>query len=791
MSPDIGVWFCLESDSLTNLRFLLYTQSMEKSSSRWWDWSSAVLLYLLILISTWRLSVTDWTPDLDQVRHLATLGTVIGLALGYSQYKRRAVSLFVLDYTVILIPYQLMKIFDSDIELRERALSLLGRWLFSIQELVLGNPVNDPLLFVTLLSIIYWIIGLTAGYYLVRRANFLAAVLPAGFVMLVVHMNDNGSAQRAWLIAVYLLFSLILMGRQNYLLSNAKWKAQNIHTPPETSFDFTYGALVIAVIFVFVSWTGPSMIPPAPEIIKAWNHITKPWRESNDRLDDLFASLKRKASASDYYKDVLTLGQSAPQSKEIVFTVSTPPEALQFPRLYWRGRVYDRFENGRWQTTPTENQPFSPLVDRFKIADSEKRVILPITFTVAARGQSMLYMAAPFEWVSRPGTAKVFNNSDGSQDVVVVFADPYFESGETYQANAALNNPFIEELRAAGQDYPDWVNERYLQLPDNFSPRLRAVAEEATADKTTSYDKAAALTDYLRKNVAYKTELVFPLGITDPLEYAILDLKQGFCNYFATAETLMLRSVGIPARLAVGYAQGEPNVSKDTYTVRGRDAHAWPEVYFPGSGWVEFEPTGNQAPLVRSFEKAQATPTPDASLDEISNQPKPITEPDLLERNSESGNGLKSVTRNLYRILNIILTIGLILAGIFLMRRYSLAERLPVYLADRYNQNGNPPPRWLDRWARWANLTSIEKSFEAVNWSLRRLRHPQPVHMTPSERAQTLRELLPQARASIDTLAAEHQRALYTPRAGSAELARRASVKIIIETLRARFLEIW
>ena len=82
----------------------------------------------------------------------------------------------------------------------------------------------------------------------------------------------------------------------------------------------------------------------------------------------------------------------------------------------------------------------------------------------------------------------------------------------------------------------------------------------------------------------------------DPLDWFLFHSKKGFCNYYATAEVLLLRSAGIPARMVVGFAQGEfdpPN----HYVVRQRDSHAWPEVYFPGIGWVEFEPTSNQAPL--------------------------------------------------------------------------------------------------------------------------------------------------------------------------------------------------
>jgi len=766
---------------------------MEKSPSRWWDWSSAILLYLIVLVSTWRLSATNWTPNLEYTRHLAALGVILGLAMGYSRFGRRVIRLLVLEYTLMLIPIQLIQIFDPEIELRERFLSLLGRWLFSLQELILGRPVNDPLFFVTLLSLTYWIIGLTAGYYLVRHANFLAAVLPAGFVLLVVHLNDHAPSQRAWMMAVYLLLSLILLGRLNFLVNKARWRVQNIHTSPEASLDLTYGALAVAAVFILAAWIGPSAIPPAPALSNAWERLSKSWRETNNRLDDAFASIKSEGnSASDFYRDQLTLGTTTPQSDDIVFTAFVPEEAKDFPRLYWRGRVYDRFENGRWETSATEYQSFSPVIDQFNHPDMEGREILPLTFRVVVRGQSILYSASPVNWVSRPSTAKLFFNEDGTKDIIALTTAPRFETGETYHSNAALNNPSVAELREAGEGYPAWVTERYLQLPDQFSPGLRALAGEIVAGKDTPYDKAAAITQYLRENIRYETEITIPLDVTDVLEYVILNSKQGFCNYSASAEVLMLRAVGVPARLAAGYAQGEPNETKDTYIVRRRDAHAWPEVYFPGFGWVEFEPTGNQDPLGRPLEAAEE---PEAAAPELDPGLNPLQNPnaDLAERNADEEPGLDSnfVYNRSHSIIAIAAAFGLVVAAIFLARRYSLPERLPVYLADRYTQSGTQAPRWLNRWARWSKLTSLERSFETINWSLRRMGQPQPMHITAAERAKILRGLLPSAAAHIEELAAEHQTALYTQRTGNAARARRASARIVIETWLALFRKIW
>jgi transglutaminase-like putative cysteine protease len=143
----------------------------------------------------------------------------------------------------------------------------------------------------------------------------------------------------------------------------------------------------------------------------------------------------------------------------------------------------------------------------------------------------------------------------------------------------------------------------------------RRIAEDS--DKT--YDIAESITRYLRENIEYNETVEEPPSNQERMDWFLFDYRKGFCNYYATAEVVLLRSLGIPARIAVGYAQGErqseiievippgmesqiPDTSifdQTKFTVRQKDAHAWPEVFFPGYGWVEFEPTGNQDPLVR------------------------------------------------------------------------------------------------------------------------------------------------------------------------------------------------
>ena len=128
----------------------------------------------------------------------------------------------------------------------------------------------------------------------------------------------------------------------------------------------------------------------------------------------------------------------------------------------------------------------------------------------------------------------------------------------------------------------------YLQLP-RLDPRIPALAEKVTASSTTNYGRAKTIESYLRQNIGYTLEL--PGVESDPLANFLFQRKKGHCEYFASSMVIMLRTLGIPARVVNGFRGGEYNDLNQTYIIRGRDAHSWVEVYFPEYGWVTFDPT--------------------------------------------------------------------------------------------------------------------------------------------------------------------------------------------------------
>jgi transglutaminase-like putative cysteine protease len=679
--------------------------------------------------------------------------------------------------------------------MRERLAEVGGRLLSCMGLFVQGKPVEDPLFFVAFVSLLFWVIGVAAGYWLARHNHFAAAALPAGIGLLIVQAYDHYEPRRMWWLATYLLFALLLLGRLYYLDARAVWKRRRVFTTSDTELDVSNGLMATAVLIVVVAWLLPVSISSMESAAHTWDSITRPFRERFSNAVSALESPYGPGGRGDFYGEGLSLGRSGALGDAIVFTVKVNTPRPPGPRYYWRGRVYDTYENGQWSLSGKVTRDHLPGQDAIEIPEADDRTEVRLTFTTQFPSERLLYAPAQPIWTDQTGTLQFTQLPDEKSDPLAWQASPPLSEGEHYQVRAAIASPSIEDLRLSGTDYPAWVVGRYLQLPEAVAPRLREQAALVTLGMETPYDKAAAITAFLRQEISYQAVLdPAPKGV-DPVLWVLFDYKKGFCNYYASAEVLMLRSLGIPARLAVGFAQGQFDPNFRIYTVKKKDAHAWPEVYFEGIGWVEFEPTGNQDPLLRPETGGGAAPQAESTGPNIPLGPSE-TGQDLVNRAdellAEEGPAPLPFTRTpLGRGLLIGLPLGAVALFLVLNRRYGLIERLPVYLKSNYERQGMPAPGWIERWARWMGLTPIQRSFEAVNVSLYWLSAPQPVHATAAQRARTLTGVLPSAAAAIEALAFEHQTALFTARPADPARARRAGWSILLHATRARLLSAW
>lgn len=768
-------------------------EKLPSQQSRWWDWAAIGLHFILLQTVASRLVATTWTPFLSLIQTFTYMGFIVGTALGYSNFQRRTVRWLTFVYMLILLPIQWTLVIDQQASLEEQFLSVAGRLFFTASDFLARRPVEDPIFFVAVMSVTFWIISSWSSFTLVRNQNYLGAVLPAAIGLLIIQNYEHSNAGRLWFLAFFTFIALLLLGRLHFLQNKLSWRERRIFLSPDNSVDLTSSMAVAAGLIIIVAWTVPASVSSMKSAVQTWNQATRPWHEFTERLENAVSALESPGGGKrgEFFGSELALGRGFPLSDLLMFEVEVPdiPAEQKPPRYYWRGRIYDHFVNGQWHTTGTLREEYTPAVNNpFNVDIQGGKTPARFIFSTGNTSFSLLYSPAQPIWISRPGVTFTAPAAE-SKDIIAWHAYPSLRGGETYQVDAVLNNPNRQQLQEAGTDYPEWVEQKYLQLPKSFSPRIQELAQEITKDSKTPYEKAQAITSYLRENIDYSLTLAEPPRNKDRLEWLLFEYKKGYCVYYASAEIVMLRSVGVPARMAVGFAQGERDGNK--YIVRRFNAHAWPEVYFPGIGWVEFEPTAGQDPLDRPLPPRD---TENTGLLNPLNASRPEEFEDFGNRD-RTGEGLdapiqeETPTFVLYYLLPLLAVFAAL--AIFLSRRYTLHTRVPILLRTTFERTGIEVPTWIVRWEKWVKLSPVEKAFESINFGLRQLDRAAPVHVTPIERAAKLTGILPDRADLIKVLLDEHQTSLYTSRSADVTQARRAAFnlrkQVVIERIRYLF----
>jgi len=278
------------------------------------------------------------------------------------------------------------------------------------------------------------------------------------------------------------------------------------------------------------------------------------------------------------------------QSNAELFTVRTSH------RSYQRLTALDRFDGQLWSS----GGQFSPASTQLASTSPDSSGGQRITQKIRIRSLAAIWAPAAFEAVSVVKSSKPLRWDDESATLIVDRSQPTSD-GLTY--TVVSDSPELDPGtldRARGAD-PRAIAEHYEQLPASFPAVAARTARSVTAEATTRYRKALALQNWFRANFTYSLDV--PPGHSDDALVSFLKSRAGYCEQFAGAYAAMARSLGIPARVAVGFTPGDADPDDPTlYRVRGRHAHAWPELWFTGIGWVPFEPTpGRGIPGATSY----------------------------------------------------------------------------------------------------------------------------------------------------------------------------------------------
>jgi transglutaminase-like putative cysteine protease len=272
------------------------------------------------------------------------------------------------------------------------------------------------------------------------------------------------------------------------------------------------------------------------------------------------------------------------QNNAVVMRVRLDGIKGEQPNLYWRGVALDTFDGQYWERSDRTSKTY-PKSDRdlipLDLATSRESLVAQ-TIYLEPLDTSVLFGLPKIVGI-QTGLPAVYKDSDGGIGAIRP------TERISYRIFSDRSLPSVEELRTDNQKYPDSAD-RFLELPSDLDNRISQLASNIAAGKTNRYDKAKAIEQYLQTNFGYTLEM--KAGGKDPLADFLFNVREGHCEYFATAMTIMLRTQGIASRVVNGFHQGDYNETADIYVVRQRHAHSWVEAYFPKSdAWIRFDPT--------------------------------------------------------------------------------------------------------------------------------------------------------------------------------------------------------
>ena len=765
---------------------------MKHVPKRWWDiWNALALMAALIVVTT-RLVSTNWTHNLSVITYLTIMAVILGFALGISRFSGWVATLMSLAYGLFGIPWLLGLELSPGIEWQARLVSMAERLQAATSLFLAKKPVYDPILFLLLMSILFFILSVSAGYSLMRKGNSWLAVLPTGLALLVINHYDRFANNGLRYVGLYALLALIIIGRSALLHRRSEWQRQGVFYAPETSGDLNRVTLLLIAGLLIFSWSVPVISTSSSGFSDFWtNMVSRPWTSLTSRISDAFSSLQtRVVVVQSYFGENMSLTSGSYLSDNVLFTVNAAAPPPSGNRFYWQARTYDTYKDGSWSATNYQAKSFNTITFNINYPNYKDRQPIEFTFTSKINQQNVPTAPMPV-WTSLPVQALLTTTQNGTQDSLGLIASSLLTVGQVYRERSLISIPTVADLQAASTDYPAYITGTYLEIPANIEPKFKQLALQITAGAATPYDKAQAITLWLRNNITYKAVIDTPPTNQDPIEWFLFDYKQGFCDYYASAEVLLLRSIGIPARFVGGYAEGTYDVLSNMYTVHQNDAHAWPEVYFPDLGWVIFEPTVSQPPITlpqggSGSQGVILTPTPNVAIQGPIEGATPNP-----QGNIEVANQTQTSGPTIYQI--IMISGGLLaLAGLIFFFLKTVRPRLeeiplPVRMEKALEKRHLPVPRWLHRWSQRVSLTPFEKIFVSLGRTLRLFGKQILPAQTPAERVEILVETLPETGYHANIVLAEYERAEYSPYPANLTRAALAAVRVRQLAFRAFF----
>jgi transglutaminase-like putative cysteine protease len=598
-------------------------------------WTTLGLVLLLGLTLAWSIDDASWVIGPRGLTDFLAWAIVLGIGWGFVSAKvgwpRWQAHLVGAVFAALLVPMIVgsrLIVGGGPVDwFQATAAAVVDAWTdLAVEGLPFTTQVGH---FMLVLGLLAWATGQYAGYVTFHHRRPLNAVIVIG-VALVVNMSLTLRDQLIYLV-IYSLASLFLLIRLHAYDERTVWIRHRIGDAASLGGLYLRGGSVFvasAVILALFLTSAASSSPLAPL-----------WSGVDQRLIDVGQEVQRvlgagggstRLSSVDFGDSAVISGQWTTDSTPVL-DIQVPPKS---PAYYWRAVSYDKFNGRAWLWSQTTNVVV-PAGAPAMSGNADDPAGLPdrqnVTFTVQELNFNPKSIFAPDTPVAVDIDSRltaVPGIPEGTSGTIPDYFGGMFSDGSGgYTVTASVPIDFSvdpvhgrtgNELRVAGTDYPDSVKARYLNYDATLigpaTRKLMAAILAAHPEATKSpYDMALSITNYLK----YEGGFTYSSDVTNvacggdlPVE-CFARTKQGYCLYYASTLALLLRSQGIPARMAEGFLPGARTGNEETILKSG--SHAWVEVYFPGYGWQMFDPTGGPAARDTSLPAGPVVSAPPAT----------------------------------------------------------------------------------------------------------------------------------------------------------------------------------
>ncbi len=489
-----------------------------------------------------------------------------------------------------------------------------------------GNLLDISPVFPTVLFFLsFWFLSSFTSFWIIhKKRGFLFLVLTVIYIATFhnLHLyNANYAIIRTVVIGFFML-SLLQVERikEREHLQNYAREISKLLRP------LTIFIVLLATIAYFAPKFGPQWPNPMDFL----------------KFNTSEASKEQKVSTIRYGLDDSRLGGPFKADPTIVFTARTQN------KHYWRVETKDFYTGKGWEIS--ENPKKISFKNKNDVVSwYEQNTKTETTEATITMQKSYPHLTYPAGLVSVEASSDVSYSVDPFSEKIYTMNEDSSTTLHSYKVTYEIPEFSIENLKAVktneGQETNPYFMTKYTQLPESLPQRVKDLAVNLTNDKDNRYDKVLAIENYFTDNsFTYEsTNVLFPAKSQDYVDQFLFDTKSGYCNNFSTSMIVLLRSAGIPARWVKGYTEGTLDNTlasaegADVYTITNDNAHSWVEVYFPGYGWIPFEPTKG---FTNPYNFINNTPAPISQNSEANNS----NNEQIQQRNNEAK--LKSLIEN-------------------------------------------------------------------------------------------------------------------------------------------------